>query len=103
LADAEEWRARSLESIFRPGGCAVIKVYTGSQAAEVIPRVRPDVIIVEYRLPDMSGPELLARIRESGAVRRNTPLFILAATELGRQESLEAFRAGAWGVLRPPF
>lgn len=100
IVDDDEWRARSLESVFKSGGYAVIKVYTGAQAIEILPRIAPQVVFTVHHLPDTTAPQLLRDIR--GLVRLNTPLILLAPEELARHDQLEALRAGAWGILRPP-
>ena len=52
LANAQEWFSRSLESILRPAGYAVLKVYTASDAMETARRTLPDVLILDTELPD---------------------------------------------------
>ena len=100
IVDDDEWRARSLESVFKSGGYAVIKVYTGKQAVEVLPRIAPQVVITVHHLPDTTGTQLLGEMRRH--VRLNTPLLLLAPQDLPRNEQLDALREGAWEVLCPP-
>ena len=102
VLDDEEWRARSLESVLQPGGFAVLKVFTARQAVEMVRRVRPDVVIVEHRVADATAVEALALLRREGDLPANTPIFVTAPAELGRQDHLDLLQAGAWDVLRAP-
>ena len=102
VVDSQEWTARSLESILGSSGCAVLKAYTGRQALELSTKVRPDAIIVDLHLPDMTGPDLCRAMRNLPSVGRGTPILVLSTAPLGRSERLEAVQAGAWDILRPP-
>jgi len=102
VVDSQEWTARSLESILGSSGCAVLKAYTGRQALELSAKVRPDAIIVDMHLPDMTGPDLCRAMRDLPSVGRGTPILVLTSAPLGRSERLEAVQAGAWDILRPP-
>lgn len=103
LIDDEEWTARSLESILKPEGYAVLRAYTGSQAVELVSKVLPDVLLVDFHLPDITGVNLCSRLRELHTIRPSTPILIFSSGRLTRQDELDAFDAGAWGILSPPF
>jgi len=103
VVDDQEWTARSLESILSPSGYAVLKAYTGRQALELARKVQPEILVVDMHLPDMQGAELCRRLRELPTIRESTPIVMLTTSPLGRTERIEALRAGAWDVVRPPF
>ena len=50
---------------------------SGSAGIEALPRVRPDVILLDVVMPDMNGTETLARIRASEF--HDTPVIFLTA------------------------
>jgi PleD family two-component response regulator len=102
LVDNDEWRARSLESIFAPGSVVVVRAHTGRQAVDLVQRISPDAVITILDLPDMTGGDLIREVRASASVRRNTPVLALAPSDPGRRERLEILRAGAWDILLPP-
>jgi DNA-binding NarL/FixJ family response regulator len=60
---------------------------TGSSALQVVERTEPDVVIIEFRLPDGTGPDTLRRLRR---IRRMAALF------LSGQDSAAALEAAAW-------
>jgi two-component system, cell cycle response regulator len=99
----EEWTTRSIESILKPHGYAVLMAYTGRQGLELASKIRPDILLVDLRLPDVTGIDLCARLRELPTVRPSTPMLLFTSGSIDRAERLAAFRSGAWGVLQPPF
>lgn len=99
----EEWTARSLETIFKPHGHAVLTAYTGGEGLDLAARVRPDVILVDLRLPDMDGIDVIKRIRQLPAVRASTPVVAVSSAPFGRRDRIACLRAGAWEVIGPPF
>lgn len=102
LVNEQEWAARSLESILGPGGYAVLKAYKGSQGMDLIRKVRPDVLIVSTRLPDMTGVEFCRRASRVSNMQDSTPVLMLSSSTPSRQERIDALSAGVWDVLHPP-
>jgi DNA-binding NarL/FixJ family response regulator len=64
---------------------------TAEQALLLLEQHRPDVAIVDLRLPGMGGAEFIARAREASPSTR----FVVLTTYDADQDILEAFRAGA--------
>jgi diguanylate cyclase (GGDEF)-like protein len=102
LVDDQEWTSRSIESILRPKGHVVLKAYTGRQALDLVQKVSPDAMIVDFHLPDLGGIEVARELRRAPTVHSVTPLLMISASSVGRAERLEAFGAGAWDILRHP-
>jgi PleD family two-component response regulator len=102
LVDDQEWTSRSIESILRPRGHVVLKAYTGRQSLELVQKVSPDVVMVDFHLPDMGGIDVARELQQSPAVDAVTPLLMMTAATVGRAERLEALGAGAWDILRHP-
>lgn len=102
LVDDQEWTSRSLESVLRPKGHVVVKAYTGRQALELVPKINPDAIIVDFHLPDMDGVDLARKLKQADNVHAATPLFMMSTGTIGRAQRLEALGAGAWDILRHP-
>ena len=103
LVNRQEWTARSLESVLQPAGFAVVKAYTGRQAIELADGLRPDLVVVDYRLTDMAGLEVCRAIRELPTVDDTIPFIIATAASLSREERHECFRAGIWDIFSSPF
>ena len=67
----------------------------GVEAVEVIEREKPDVVLLDLRMPRLDGVGVLQRLRESGAQR---PTLILTTFD-DDAKLFEAVRAGAKGWL----
>ncbi|MEO7072548.1 MAG: response regulator transcription factor [Rhodanobacter sp.] len=67
----------------------------GTQAVQDIPRVRPDVVLLDLRMPGMSGLEVLHAL----AARNELPPTIILTTFDDDQLVLQGLKAGARGYL----
>jgi DNA-binding NarL/FixJ family response regulator len=68
---------------------------TGTEIVRVVEEVRPDIALLDIRMPDMDGLEAARAIRES---RPETGIVILTAYD-DRHFVVEAVRAGARGYV----
>jgi DNA-binding NarL/FixJ family response regulator len=86
------WVRFSLEhSEFRVVG----EASTGKAALEMIERRNPELLLVDYRLPDVRATELVRSLRRAGST---TPVLVITATaEAGLNEAV--LEAGAQGVV----
>lgn len=67
----------------------------GVEAIELIPRVLPDVVLLDVRMPRLSGLEVLQALRQAGRL----PSTILLTTFDDEAALLEGIRYGARGFL----
>jgi len=102
IANDQEWSARSIESVLSPQGFAILRAFTGQQAIERALSSRPDLILLDAQLPDIHGFDVCRRLREEPAIGHSVPIIITTAGPSGRQQRLEASRAGAWDFLGQP-
>jgi CheY-like chemotaxis protein len=81
-------------------GWEVILAHTGSEALQVLSRDQVDIVILDLRLPDLEGAELIHRVRElqPGAVRIALAEHILPCPKL--QNRGHAEQAGVCGGLQ---
>jgi DNA-binding NarL/FixJ family response regulator len=68
---------------------------TGAQAISLFERLRPDITLVDLKLPDMNGIEVIQAIRAKFPSART----IVLTTYLGDVQALRALQAGACGFL----
>jgi two-component system response regulator DegU len=66
---------------------------TGHQLVTQIAELKPDVVLIDFNMPDMNKLELIAAIRDNGS----KPLVL--TSEADEDEVLESLKAGAWGHL----
>lgn len=102
LANDQEWSARSLESILGPNGYAVLRAYTGAQVLELAHTAQPDLVILDVRLPDMSGLDVCRSLRDDARVSPSTPVLLTTSGTAERERRLAAHRAGAWEFIGQP-
>jgi two-component system cell cycle response regulator len=102
IVDDQEWTSRSVESILRPRGFSVLKAYTGQQALDLTSRANPDLIIVDFHLPDLDGVDVVRELEQRSLLDPATPVLMMSSGGVGRAERLEALGAGAWDILRHP-
>ncbi|WP_055598639.1 response regulator transcription factor [Streptomyces aureus] len=76
-------------------GIEVVATADGAQAADVIRRERPDVVLLDIRMPDVDGLTVLRKIQELAA-----PPHVAMLTTFDTDEYiLTALRSGAAGFL----
>ena len=71
---------------------------TGAEAVRVVERTRPDVVLMDVRMPDMDGIEATPRILTNPSANPSAKVLILTTVELD-DVVYEALRAGATGLL----
>lgn len=96
IANDQEWSARSLESVLAPSGFAVLRAYTGQQALDIARNSQPDVIILDWKMPDIDGITVCRRMREDLRLNVSTPIILTSSTPIPRAQRIEAHDAGAW-------
>jgi DNA-binding NtrC family response regulator len=52
----------------RTGHHTITRAHSGQEGIDTARRIRPDIVLLDLRLPDMTGFDVLSRIRELGAV-----------------------------------
>ena len=61
-----------------------------------------DVILTDWNMPNMSGLELVQKIRGEGSTHKTTPT-IMITTEGGKSEVITALKAGVNNYIVKPF
>ena len=103
VANAEQWFARSLESVLTAHGYRVMRAQTATQTLEFARRGRPHAIVIDTHLPESDGIALCRALRSDPAVSLATPIVLTTPGPTSRAQQLEALRAGAWELRGEPF
>jgi response regulator of citrate/malate metabolism len=85
----------------QPGFEVVGAARTGTDALTAVRTLRPDLVLLDIYLPDMSGLEVLRRFRESSADYPVDVIVISAARDLDTLRT--ALRGGVYQYLVKPF
>ena len=82
-----------------PGFSVVGTAHTGSEALSAIASLRPDLVLLDIYLPDISGLEVLRRLREN-----QSPVDVLVVTAARDVDTVRgALRGGAVHYVVKPF
>src|SRR5437763_4825151 len=100
LVDDEPALRELLRATFEGADVTVDEAGSGLEAEERIRRRRPDVVVLDLRMPGMSGPELCARLKRDA---RTADIPIVLLTGADAEEGRRAQRAGAAALVRKPF
>src|SRR6516164_5602274 len=99
LVDDDETLIETMARRFERKGMDVAAARTAGQALDLAAERRFDVALVDLNLPDMSGVELLAKLKE-----HQPELEAIMLTGHGSMESaVAAMKAGAYDYLTKPF
>jgi two-component system KDP operon response regulator KdpE len=98
IIDDEVQIRRLLKLTLESAGYAVREAENGSLGLNEAAVQRPDAVILDLSLPDLSGIEVLRRLREWSQI----PVLILSVRD-GEAEKIAALDAGADDYLTKPF
>ena len=96
LIDDDPTVLRTIGAFFTKQGWVVEQAESGEAGLAVHERFEPHVTVVDYKMPGMSGLELLERLKRRGAV-------VIMLTGHGEVETaVEAMKLGAENFLQKP-
>jgi DNA-binding response OmpR family regulator len=95
-------RGHALATLLERERYAVVQVPTGAVALEWVRDVRPDAIVLDAELPDMSGLDACQLLHGDLRIDHFVPILILAAAQPTPEQRVAALKAGAWDFLRYP-
>jgi two-component system, sensor histidine kinase len=100
VVDDNRDAAETLALVLEMSGHELLVGHSGHEALELGSRERPDAIILDIGMPDMTGYEAARRIRREAWGRKT---FLLAITGWGQEDDKEAARAAGFdGHLTKP-
>lgn len=99
LIDDEADVQYSFRRIFEGSGIDISTASSGEEGLKLIPRVKPDLVVMDVRMAGMNGLETLRRLREN-----DSKLPVIMMTAYGTtQTAIEAMKLGAYDYLLKPF
>src|SRR5512136_613556 len=89
----------SFQRIFDSPEIELTTASSGEEALRLLPKVKPDLVLMDVRMGGMSGLETLRRIRQI-----DSKLLVILMTAYGTtQTAIEAMKLGAYDYLLKPF
>lgn len=98
VIDDDPHLCRLLEVIFSRLGATVVAAHDGFQGLEMVVQEKPDLVILDIRMPHMDGWEVCRQMRELS----RAPVIILSALH-SHDDVTAALEAGAADFLSKPF
>jgi two-component system nitrogen regulation response regulator GlnG len=99
LIDDEEDVRYSFQRIFDSPETEFATASSGEEGLKVIPKFKPDLVLMDVRMGGMNGLETLRKIRQT-----NPKLLVILMTAYGTtQTAIEAMKLGAYDYLLKPF
>lgn len=99
LVDDEPSLLEMLGEFLREHGHEVILAENGASALDLYASERPDLVLLDLKLPDLSGLDVLRHI---SARDEETALIVISGVG-STEDVIEALRRGAWDFLVKPF
>src|SRR5688500_12059785 len=93
IIDDEPSITASLGTFFERAGHVVQRAHTGAEGIAIFRRVRPDIVLLDLRLGDMTGFEVLEKLRE------HDPLVIMMTGHGDVEQAVKAMQLGAENFL----
>src|SRR5436190_5137194 len=99
LIDDEADVQYSFRRIFDSPEIELTTASSGEEGLKLVPKVKPDLVIMDVRMGGMNGLETLRRIRQI-----DSKLLVILMTAYGTtQTAIEAMKLGAYDYLLKPF
>src|SRR3954466_3282851 len=99
LIDDEADVQYSFQRIFDSPEIELTTASSGEEGLKLVPKVKPDLVIMDIRMGGMNGLETLRRIRQI-----DSKLLVILMTAYGTtQTAIEAMKLGAYDYLLKPF
>jgi putative two-component system response regulator len=101
VADDAPANLRLLGEVLRRGGFVPRPVPSGKLAIEAAVMDPPDLVLLDVRMPEMSGVDVCRWFKQDERLK-NIPIIFISGVQ-NTDEKVEAFRAGAVDYVTKPF
>jgi DNA-binding response OmpR family regulator len=101
VVDDERFIAQALCVRLRAAGYEVHLVFDGTSGVAAAIQLRPDIIILDIRMPDIDGFEVNRRIKACPELVRTPVIFLSANVQESARQAAQA--AGAHAFLTKPY
>lgn len=99
IVDDESDMCWLLSRIFQDAGYELITALTGEEALTKVEKEEPELVILDVKLPDISGIEVLSTIKKV-----KSEIVVIMISAYGTEEMRkEAMRIGAYDFIDKPF
>jgi PAS domain S-box-containing protein len=96
IVDDDTGIAFLISEAITSGDVTTDRLHSGADAIEYIEEHNPDILLLDYSLPDMNAGELIQELRNRGI---RLPLFILSTGQGDERIAVEMMKLGAYDYL----
>jgi len=101
IVDDTEANIKLLSHVLRDVGFSPIVAFNGSDALELIKSRKPDLVLLDIMMPDMTGYEVCRKVNEDDELRSIPIIFLSALSETSNK--VEGFEAGGVDYVTKPY
>ncbi|MBW3549571.1 MAG: response regulator [Proteobacteria bacterium] len=101
MVDDDEFQQRLVQSLLAEVAVDLVFADSGTQAMAQLRTHRPDLILMDFQLPDISGVEVMRRLKLASGTA-GIPVILITGTST-REVLLQSHKAGAVDFMVKPF
>ncbi|MDB5033900.1 MAG: Bacteriophytochrome [Chlorobi bacterium] len=87
--------------MLRDAGYLVLEAATGTDALRITESEQPDLLLLDVRLPDISGMEICRRVKANPSLT-GTFVLLLSSLDISTEKKIEGLDSGADGYITRP-
>ncbi len=100
VIDDSEVDQKIVGSAVRRGGYSLLTAYDGTSGIALAHQHKPNLIVLDYNLPDIQGPEVCKLLKNEEDTRKIPVLFLTSLTSPG--SIIDCYEQGAENYLAKP-
>ncbi|GAB5408928.1 MAG: hybrid sensor histidine kinase/response regulator [Balneolaceae bacterium] len=101
IVDDTEANIKLLSHVLREAGFSPIVAFNGTDAIELIQGRKPDLVLLDIMMPDMTGYEVCKRVNEDDDLKSIPIIFLSALSETS--DKVEGFEVGGVDYITKPY
>lgn len=101
IVDDTEANIKLLSHVLRDSGFSPIVAFNGTDALDLIKARRPDLVLLDIMMPDMTGYEVCKIVNEDEDLKSTPIIFLSALSETS--DKVEGFEVGGVDYITKPY
>lgn len=101
LIDDDRMTLKFLQHIFSSYHVELSTFQNPNEGLDAISTVRPDLVFIDYMMPEMNGDDLIVKVSE-GKLFKDCALYLLSANDFSDLEVIKFRTLGFYNVLKKP-
>ena len=100
IIDDSEFFLQLIVSFFKRSGCKTLTAKDGKEAFDILKELKPDLILLDYYLPDIQGDECCRKMKADPNIK-NVPVIMVTASDK-EEDMSKCFEAGCDNYVTKP-